>query len=100
MIYVKEHDTQYLGYMNPIATTGGYLSQFAIVLVSENITEAAQSGNLANYIQSTMVHELGHTIWLADNPITSAASIMKYSRDRNTMINPSTFDILNVDAKY
>ena len=35
-----------------------------------------------------------------DNPNTSKSSIMKYSRNRNGMPAPQTFDVDNVNAKY
>lgn len=35
-----------------------------------------------------------------DNPNTSKSSIMKYSRNRNSMTAPQTFDVDNVNAKY
>lgn len=56
--------------------------------------------NISNFIQSVFVHELGHTIWLADNPITTSSSIMKYNRNRNTMTNPSAYDVEGVNMKY
>ncbi|SNS83021.1 CARDB protein [Anaerovirgula multivorans] len=77
---------------------GDELTKFEIQLNSRTISEDAT--NLSNFIQSVFVHELGHTIWLADNPNTTSSSIMKYSRNRNTMTKPQTYDIIHVKAKY
>lgn len=78
--------------------SGSTLKSFRIELNARTI--AADASNFSNFVQSVFVHELGHTIWLADNPSTSSSSIMKYTRNRNTMTKPQTFDINNVKAKY
>lgn len=57
------------------------------------------ASNLQNFIRSVTVHELGHVFSLSDNPGTTA-SIMSYSRNRNTMIQPQTIDITRVRNKY
>ncbi|MCJ7841869.1 hypothetical protein MUB24_13355 [Lederbergia sp. NSJ-179] len=89
----------YTDYGRNYATySGKNLKSFRIELNSRTIS--ADAKNFLNFVQSTFVHELGHSIWLADNPSTSSASIMKHSRNRNTMIKPQTFDINNVKAKY
>lgn len=48
----------------------------------------------------TVAHEFGHVFWLCDNPNTTKPSLIKHSRDRNTMMTPQQFDIDNVNAKY
>lgn len=57
-------------------------------------------GNLSNWIASTTTHELGHALSLADNPNTSKSSIMKYSRNRATMISPQPYDVSEVNRIY
>ena len=96
-LYSDSTDNKY-GYMIPISISGDTLVQFEIYL--NRATIISDATNLDNFIQSVLVHELGHTIWLEDNPVTSSASIMKYSRDRNSMISPSPYDVSNVAAKY
>jgi hypothetical protein len=63
-------------------------------------TIAADASNFANFVTSCFVHELGHGLSLADNPSTTSASIMKHSRNRNTMITPQQYDIDDVNAIY
>ena len=88
------------GYTYPLELSGSSLIKFKIEVNARTIAADANSGCLENFIQSVLVHELGHTIWLKDNPNTTSASIMKHSRNRNTMTNPSSYDVTNVTAKY
>ena len=97
MIYAAQYDWDAYGMMTP-TTSGSELTQFTIRLNSRRISEDAT--NISNFIQSVFVHELGHTIWLEDNPITELSSIMKYNRDRDTMTNPSAYDVEGVNMKY
>lgn len=53
----------------------------------------------SNFKQSVAVHELGHALCLDDNPPESP-SIMRYDRDRNTMITPQQDDIDGVNDAY
>ena len=76
----------------------GYITSFTIKINARTISNDAT--NFSNFAKSTVVHEFGHSFWLCDNPSTSSSSIMKYSRDRNSMTTPQTFDINNVNAKY
>jgi len=63
-------------------------------------TIAADASNRPNFIRSVFVHELGHSLSLADNPNTSQNSIMKYSRNRNTLYTPQSYDITDVNSFY
>ena len=78
--------------------SGSELLDYDIELNARTISEDAT--NFSNFVQSVFVHELGHNLWLDDNPDTTSSSIMKYSRDRNTMTNPQTYDVNSVKAKY
>ncbi len=78
--------------------SGNELISFDITLNSRRISEDAT--NVSNFIQSVFVHELGHSIWLRDNPPTGLDSIMYHFRDRNTMTEPQEYDIDAVNAKY
>lgn len=71
---------------------------YTISLNSESIS--ADADNFGNFVQSCLVHEYGHVFWLCDNPDTTDTTIMDYGRDRNTMIDPQTFDINNVNAIF
>ena len=79
-------------------TSTGYTSKFVIQINSKTISDDAT--DFTNFAISTVTHEFGHVFWLCDNPNTTKSSIMKYSRDRNTMTTPQQFDIDNVNAKY
>lgn len=71
---------------------------FDIKLNSRTI--AADASNIANFIRSTFAHELGHALSLADNPNTTSASLMKHSRNRNTLYTPRIYDINDVNSFY
>lgn len=76
----------------------GYTTKFTIKVNARTIS--ADATNFNNFAKSTVAHEFGHVFWLCDNPNTSKSSIMKYSRNRNGMTAPQTFDVDNVNAKY
>ena len=78
--------------------TSGYTSKFIIKVNTKTIK--AKATNYSKFARSTVTHEFGHVFWLADNPNTKKSSIMKYDRDRNTMVKPQQFDIDNVNKKY
>jgi hypothetical protein len=69
---------------------------FTIRLNSRTIS--ADASNVSNFIRSSFAHELGHGLSLGDNPTTSAPSIMKHSRDRNTLYVPQSYDITEVNG--
>ena len=68
---------------------------FTIKLNSRTINRDAR--NFYNFVKSTLVHEYGH-IFCLDH--TSQTSIMKTSRNRDTMTNPQQFDIDEVNSVY
>lgn len=76
----------------------GNTTKFMIKINAKTIEKDAT--NTSNFVMSTITHEFGHVFRLCDNPSTSKASIMKYSRDRNTMTGPQQFDIKNVNSVY
>lgn len=56
-----------------------------------------------NFIQSVIVHELGHALCLDDNPsntTTPNASIMNHRRTRDTIYVPQLDDINGVKNAY
>lgn len=96
-VKAARYSDSWFGLIEPY-TSSGYLTRFNIKVNARTITEKAT--NVANFARSTIAHEYGHVFWLRDNPSTNKASIMKYSRNRNTLISPTIFDINNVKEKY
>lgn len=97
-ILVRKYDEAWYGLATQTCSSAGYTSKFDIKINSRTIRNDASS--YAKFARSTLTHEFGHIFWLADDPDTSQKSIMKYSRDRNVMVKPQTFDINNVNQKY
>jgi len=81
-----------------ITDMSGPSYKFTIMINSYQIYLNAT--NLSNFIRSVAVHEIGHVLGLADNPNTARASIMKYSRDRNTLYTAQSYDRERVNAIY
>lgn len=71
---------------------------FKIQLNSRTINRDAT--NFYNFVKATTVHEFGHCFFLADNPNTTSASIMKYSTNFNVTTTPQTYDINDVNTAY
>jgi hypothetical protein len=72
----------------------GRATVFTIYLNDYKLSNATD-----NYRQSVIVHELGHAFCLDDNPAESP-SIMRYDRNRETMIVPQQDDIDGVNEYY
>jgi hypothetical protein len=92
-VYAAQYAGDWYGYA--VVSNG---TSFTIQLNSRTI--AANASNIGNFIQSVYVHEFGHTFYLADNPGTTLSSIMKESRNRNTMVAPSAYDFESVQIAY
>lgn len=73
-------------------------NSFTIRINSTRI--AADATNFSRFAQSTISHEFGHVLNLVDNPTTTSSSIMKHSRNRNTLYNPTSWDLARVGAHY
>ncbi len=92
-IYVMDVNDTYYGVTYPDSVgSGGNLIQSHIVI---NTTQSTTKTG-----QSTTVHEIGHLLWLVDNPETTDKTIMSYGRDRKKMKEPQIFDIYNVYYRY
>ena len=51
--------------------------------------------------KSTITHEIGHLLGLADNPpVSGNSSLMHYDRNRATIYVPQAYDIMNVKYIY
>lgn len=54
-----------------------------------------------NSRKSTITHEIGHLLGLADNPpISDNKSLMNYERNKKTVYAPQAYDIMNVNYIY
>lgn len=71
---------------------------FAIQINATTITR--DSPNVPAWIRSTTTHELGHALSLADNPNTTAISLMKSNRDRTATQVPQAYDRSEVVRIY
>lgn len=83
---------------NSLTVSGKKVTKFTITLNSRTINR--DKNNFKNLVHSVTSHEFGHVFWLADNPTTNSASLMKHNRSRESIRNPQGFDINNVKAKY
>jgi len=97
-IYANQYEWDDYARMIPESVSGSQLTKFSLQINARRINEDAT--NFENFVQSVCVHELGHTIWLNDNPICSLPSIMKYDRNRNSMTSPTDYDVDGVNIKY
>ena len=77
--------------------SGNEITSFNITLNSNRISSEATNFN--HFLRSVTVHELGHVLGLKDNPPVTN-SIMRYDRDRNSMVHPSPYDVTNVSSLY
>lgn len=61
-------------------------------------TIAADATNFGNFVQSVLVHEYGHALYLGHRD--GEDSIMNRNRNRNTMTKPTASDAANVRSYY
>ncbi len=52
------------------------------------------------FVTQVLVHELGHSLSLVDNPVTSQRSIMTYGLDHSLYYVPQQYDINDVNNYY
>lgn len=95
-VYVASYSDTWYGSYTPSTNWLGNVTSFNIKLNSRTIGNDATNWN--NYVESVMVHELGHSLSLGD--LNSGTSIMNENRNRNTMYKPQTDDINGVNAYY
>lgn len=91
-IYSGNYKNNWIGYYS-YYTKRGKTYKFNIYLNNRLLSKRSY-----NYKQSTLVHELGHALSLADNP--SAKSIMRHDRNRNVLIAPTEDDKAGVKKHY
>lgn len=94
VIFSGYYNTNWVGYYTWVTNSKGEVTSFNIY-----INEKHLNGKSDEFIQSVIVHELGHALSLADNP-PNAVSIMQYSRNRNVMYVPQKDDIEGVKNIY
>lgn len=97
-IYAAQYADSWYGLATRLQTSGGYITKFKININARTIGNDAINFN--NFARNVVAHEFGHIFWLSDNPTTSSASLMRHDRNRNTMVGPQPYDIVNVNAKY
>lgn len=94
-LYISSYADTWFGYYESYRLGGTIVDQFDIKLNSRTIGNEATNWN--NFVESSTVHEMGHSLNLAHNSVTS---IMNNYRDRNTMHTPQQDDIDGVNAYY
>jgi hypothetical protein len=72
---------------------------FTIQVNSRTLLASAGS-NYTAWVLSSTTHEIGHALSLADNPNTTAASLMKHNRNRTTSQFPTSYDVAEVRRIY
>lgn len=94
-------DTWY-GLFSANSISGNFVTNYTVNVNSRTISQDAV--NINNFGQSVVAHEFGHLFFLNDNPVDSGSgknmSLMNHARDRETVIRPTGFDLLNVTNKY
>ncbi|MCL2072235.1 MAG: hypothetical protein FWH07_08440 [Oscillospiraceae bacterium] len=76
--------------------------EYVVTTTSEILINTRTIGSTANFRQSVIAHEMGHLLWLGDNPAPSNpnSSIMNTTRDRETIRVPQVYDVHNVRFVY
>lgn len=83
------------GLMTPTNTVGGTLTSATIQINKAKIGNASDNAKL-----STVTHEIGHLLWLNDDPETADYSLMLHGRDRELIYTPQMIDIYHMEQKY
>jgi len=94
-VYAANYADSWYGLYTPSTNWLGSVTSFNIKLNSRTLN--ADASNWDHFVESTTVHEIGHSLSLDHNNNTS---IMNSGRDRNTMYKPQTDDINGVNAYY
>ncbi len=97
-VVITDFPDSWYGLNRSISNSYGYITKYTIYVNGRTIVENAR--NVHSFIKSTITHEFGHVFWLCDNPVTGQESIMKHTRDRNSMTLPQQYDIQNVNKMY
>jgi hypothetical protein len=101
VIYCDSYDDTWYGlYQAYTLNSTGAFSRFNLHINTRTINANSSTSTRPNYYRSVIVHELGHSLGLADNPVTNSDSIMDQGRTRATMITPQIFDIDAVKSKF
>lgn len=99
-IYAGDYDDTWYGMCLSYSNSSGGLSRFTIQINNRTLINASDIYSRYNYFLSTITHEFGHPLGLADNPVTNSDSLMKHSRDRNFIYAPTNFDIMAIFEKF
>ncbi|GEM_PF-3253401 len=99
-IYAGDYNDAWYGMCLSYPNSSGGLSYFTIQINNRSLTNAPNTTSKFNYFLSTITHEFGHPLGLADNPVTNSESLMKHNRNRNIIYAPTFFDITAIYEKY
>lgn len=94
-MYADNYADGWYGLYIPSKNASGRVTSFMIKLNARTI--GADASNWDHFIESTTVHEIGHSLKLDH---TSGTAIMNPNRNRNNMYTPQTDDINGVNAYY
>ena len=99
-IEVASFNTTWRGYCLPNPTSGNITSS-KIQINTNMVDNGSNSTNRDNYRKSTVAHEIGHLLWLQDDPPTTYNNtLMHGNRDRGTIFTPQNYYINNVKFWY
>jgi hypothetical protein len=104
-VFVTNSAQSWVGICTPLDWNGPHITRFEVVLNSRMMYWNARDrgnplglyNNVYTAITHVMLHELGHSIGLRDDPIGTTDSIMIIGSERLT---PSSFDIQSVNMIY
>ena len=98
-IYVESYSYDWYGLYTAQEKSGSNVTKYKIQINTRTLTANAGC-NFENWAKSTIAHEFGHVFWLADNPSTSRASLMKHDRNRANTTVPQAYDVTSISNKY
>ena len=91
----------WLGLYTPSGTRSNRTFLIQVNANEVSVVDAVSPGSFSQWVRWTSIHELGHALSLADNPVTTWQSIMKYpSASVVPYQSPKSYDVNDVLAIY